>query len=262
MTETVSTFPDLIPCRVFSDMRATVAAAMPHLKWRYNGLGVLQAYLVEGELDELRVHVWHPSLEKPGIRFSGKIHDHRFDLRSTVLLGAIGHVEYRLTPSPSGAWETHAVVNARKAMADESVYKAGLFDGQVESTAEYFHARMVPYTFRERDVYLYPKGCFHESHVSDLCVTLVRKMNQEERKARILAPRDHEVVHAFAEPKPESEWRPFIERAVAEMLAADHRKPVSRRPSGPPQVQVRENSRSEVAAATDPRGGRGSVDAG
>lgn len=212
-----NTFVEQVPCHMFSDLRLTVAAAMPHLKWRYNGLGVLQAYLQEGAADELRVHVWHPSLEKPGIRHSGKIHDHRFDLRSTVLLGSIGHVEYELSSRVDGAWQTHDVVNARKAMSDETVYKGGMFDGQVDATGQYFAAQTTPWTFRERDVYTYPKGCFHESYVSGLAVTLVRKLHQEDRKARILAPRDCEVTHAFADPKPESEWVPLVELAVKQL---------------------------------------------
>jgi hypothetical protein len=253
-TETVSTFPDLIPCRVFADLRSTVAAAMPYLRWRYNGLGVLQAYLEEGDSEELRVHVWHPSLEKPGIRDSGKIHDHRFDLRSTVLLGSIGHVEYRLTPHPNGDWETHDVVNARKAMADETVYKAGLFDGQVDARGEFFLAKTTPFTFRERDVYLYPQGCFHESYVQDLCVTLVRKMNQQERKARILSPRGHAVTHAFADPMPEAQWRAFVELATAALREAGKpRQP--RRASMPPSIERRDSDRVRETGQP-PQGGQ------
>lgn len=234
-SETVVTFPDLIPSAVFADLRASVAAAMPHLKWRYNGLGVLQAYLFEGEFEEARVHVWHPSLEKPGIRFSGKIHDHRFDLRSTVLLGTIGHVEYKLTPHPQGHWETHDVVNARKAMLDGSPFKGGLYDGAVVRTGDTFNVKTMPWTFRERDVYLYPKGCFHESYTNELAVTLVRKTNQEERRARILAPRDHEVTHAFADPLPEAAWRPLIEQATSLLLA---RRLPSLRPTRHPSLSV------------------------
>lgn len=243
-SETISTFPDLIPCRVFADLRTTVAAAMPHLDWRHNGLGVLQAYLQEGETEELRVHVWHPSLERPGIRYSGKIHDHRFDLRSTVLLGSIGHIEYRLTPHPDGQWETHEVVNARKAMAD-----GGTFDGMVMTSGDYFNARTMPWTFRERDVYLYPKGCFHESYVNELAVTLVRKMNQEPRKARILAPRGHEVTHAFADVKPPSEWMHLVHEAAKRMIERSGSIPPARRASAPPMIQLRDSSRLETTTA-------------
>lgn len=250
-SETISTFPDLIPCRVFSDLRTSVAAAMPHLDWRHNGLGVLQAYLAEGESDELRVHVWHPSLERPGIRYSGKIHDHRFDLRSTVLLGSIGHIEYRLTPHPDGQWETHEVVNARKALAESST-----FDGMVSSSGDFFHARTMPWTFRERDVYLYPKSCFHESYVNELAVTLVRKMNQESRKARILSPRGHEVTHAFADAKPRSEWFHLIEEAARRMMERTGSIPPARRASMPPTVMMRESSRPNTTTERPKQGGQ------
>lgn len=241
----MTTFIEAVPRRVFADLRVSIARAMPHLSWRYNGLGVLQAYLSEGDADELRVHVWHPSLEKPGIKYSGKIHDHRFDLRSTVLLGSIGHVEYNLTPRVDGSWETHEVVNARKAMADSTVYKGGVFDGQVASTGDYFSANQVPFTFREGEIYIFPKGLFHESHVNGLCVTLVRKQNQEERKAKILAPRGREVTHAFAEPKPEAEWRPLIDLAASELLQRSAcAPPAGRRPLGEAIVALRATART------------------
>lgn len=47
-------------------LRAAVRAAFPSLSWRHHGIGVLQAYLVEDADPEVRVHVWHPSLVKPG----------------------------------------------------------------------------------------------------------------------------------------------------------------------------------------------------
>lgn len=213
----ITTFEYLQPSAL-SDLRTTVAVAIPHLDWRYNGLGVLQAYLREGATDELRVHVWHPDLEKPGIRYSGSIHDHRFDLRSTVLLGSIGHIEYALTANPDGQWESHEVVNARKAMSDGSVYKAGYFDGQVDSCSEFFDVMMNGLRFGAGQSYRYPKFQFHETRLDGLCVTLVRKSNQEERKARILSPRGYEVTHAFAEPLPETAWRGLLEVARSQLL--------------------------------------------
>lgn len=191
------------------ETRDAVAALLQNLKWRANGLGVLQAYIREGDTDELRVHIWHPSLEKPGIRYSGKIHDHRFDLTSTVLLGAIGHVEYSLTPDDNGAWQTWEVVNARKALSS-----TGTFDGLTTPDGNRYRASTRIHLFRAGVRYSYKKREFHETTIDGLCVTLVRKSNQENAKARILAPWGHEVTHAFADPPPESEWRWVVEHAA------------------------------------------------
>ena len=79
----------------------------PELRWRHHGIGLLQAYLVEGrpgaELalglsdTETRIHVWHPSLRLAGMDDSGLMHDHRFDLESRVLLGAMHDTEIHLS---------------------------------------------------------------------------------------------------------------------------------------------------------------------
>lgn len=47
-----------MPDYEWSPLCATVAGLLPHLDWRENGLGVLQAYLIEGLAREVRVHVW------------------------------------------------------------------------------------------------------------------------------------------------------------------------------------------------------------
>src|SRR4051812_39653073 len=72
--------------RNYSDM---LIALWPSLKWRHAGFGALQAYIREGDERELRVHIWHQSLIKDGIEESGLCHDHRFDMRSSVLVGRI-----------------------------------------------------------------------------------------------------------------------------------------------------------------------------
>ena len=58
------------------------------LRWRHHGLGMLQAELSES----LRVHVWHPSLVSPGMVWPRCVHDHRFDIGSVVVVGAVRDV--------------------------------------------------------------------------------------------------------------------------------------------------------------------------
>lgn len=92
-----------------------VLAIWPYLRWRHAGFGALQAYIREGDQRELRVHLWHPSLVKPGIKESGLCHDHRFFLRSNVLVGSILQTEFEVWEDIEGDWETYAVTHARKA---------------------------------------------------------------------------------------------------------------------------------------------------
>lgn len=81
----------------------SVTVEHPLLRWRHHKIGVLQAYVVEGKRYydmETRIHVWHPSLALAD-EDSGRMHDHRFDLRSYVLLGAIHDTEIKTIPAGS-----------------------------------------------------------------------------------------------------------------------------------------------------------------
>lgn len=163
--------------------------------WRLNGLGLLQAYVAEGPLKELRIHVWAPELAHEGIRESGNIHDHRFNMTSHVLVGAVQHnwVE-RVGVSVGQHYHTCDVVNARKAKET-----FGSFDSEVVQhdggTAAVFHNNRIV----AGQLYRFPKREFHESYSDQLTVTLVRKTSQDNDKpARIMWPTDKKLVHAFA----------------------------------------------------------------
>lgn len=192
------------------ETRRLVARLMPHLEWRHNGLGLLQAYVMEGEVEETRIHIWHPDLMKDGIKNSGQLHNHRFMLKSTVLHGYIEHVEYGLTPGATGFLQTYPVVNARKAMAAE-----GSFDGTVTEDPQRYHAALYHMFFKAGDGYVFKKRAYHATHVDGLCITMVSKGDQDDIPARILAPTGSNPVHAFADPMPRDEWQPYLASAIA-----------------------------------------------
>src|ERR1700677_2575457 len=98
-----------------SSMRKMALALLPHLKWRHHGIGVLQAYISEETEPEVRMHIWSPELLKPGITASGDVHDHRFDMVSHVLIGAVGHESFYSEESDTGDWEMSALTHARMA---------------------------------------------------------------------------------------------------------------------------------------------------
>jgi hypothetical protein len=87
---------------------------------------MLQAYVLEGGQQEVRVHVWHPALKLPGIDEAGLGHDHRFDMTSCVLIGQLTHVEILTSADPAGGWKVYEVVNARKALKETGT-RAGEF---------------------------------------------------------------------------------------------------------------------------------------
>lgn len=201
------------------EMCALVANALPNLQFRHHGIGVLQAYILENPSYELRVHIWHPSLETPGISESGNIHDHRFDLISCVLLGSITHVEYDVCRWDEGAYRMHSVVPARKAKV-----ASGSYHMPREIDADRYDIIGREMTIIEGQSYRFPAQRFHKSISSQLAVTLVAKTNiLQDVEARILSPIDKPCVHAFAQPLPESTWRPLIDEAHAALLAKDYK---------------------------------------
>ena len=200
--------------REYRALCGLVAAAIPHLCWRHNGLGLLQAYLHEGTTCEQRVHIWHKSLMRPGIEESGLLHDHRFDLVSHVLVGSLAQVEYKLKPAEYGYWQLHNVVPARKALA-----VSGTNDGLVSALPERHAAEKRAMVVSEGYSYSFPKFQFHGTHTqTEMVVTLVEKRAQEEAQARIMAPYGRPVVHAFADPYPEWVWLPVLEEARTALL--------------------------------------------
>lgn len=186
-------------------------ALWPQLKWRHAGFGALQAYIREGDTNELRVHIWHPSLIKDGIKESGLCHDHRFNMRSSVLAGRIIQTEFSLSPDPGGEWETLHVLHAREAMA-----RGGSFHHDPVPTGDYFHRTPILFEIGEGAGYTFDKFSFHETRAEDITVTLVEKSDQENVNARILAPRGKPVVHAFTETQSPAE---FADAAAAGLAA-------------------------------------------
>ena len=194
--------------RNYSDL---LIALWPQLVWRHAGFGALQAYIREGGERELRVHLWHPSLVKPGIEESGLCHDHRFDMRSSVLVGGIIQIEFRLEPDPKGYWQTNRVLHAREAMA-----RGGSFHHDPLPTGDRFRRYPLTFEFDAGTGYAFDKFAFHETHAKGVTVTLVEKTAQEDVNARILAPHDKPIVHAFTETQSPTEFAP----ALADGLAA------------------------------------------
>ncbi len=196
-----------------------VLQALPTLKWRHNGLGLLQAYVREGIERELRVHVWHKSLVHDGIGESGLIHDHRFNLTSHVLVGQIWQEELALRPADDGFWQTHTVVHAREVMA-----KHAINDGDVQPLPARYHDTPSGINIGEGWSYTFPKRVFHKMEFdSPIVVTVVQKDDQEDEPARILAPYGKPVVHAFANTLPPSAWVQPLALAEEALLRAFER---------------------------------------
>ncbi len=168
------------------------------LKWRHHGAGMIQAYLTP----RLRIHIWHPSLQLPGMEHSGAIHDHRFDLSSTVLLGSLVNREFRFKrPEHDCAFEgLYTCVGPNYDIYTVECATSGKTENpaKVSDTARPIFYKDIEIPEGQR--YYFPKLAFHQSMpVDEFVVTLVHKLNQEDFLARLLVPEGTTPVHAFKE---------------------------------------------------------------
>lgn len=182
--------------------RALVAALIPHLEWRHHGIGCLQAYVREDAEPEVRVHIWHPALVRPGIRESGDIHDHRFDLESTVLVGHLVEETYfeeerfdrEHCPEDMVLCDIWDVQNARAAGA------AAGFDGTCVRARESVRMYLRGLNHWRADQfshYKLPRGVFHKTVADELTITICT-LREKRGQARILTPAGVPPVHAFS----------------------------------------------------------------
>jgi hypothetical protein len=177
-------------------LRMLVLSQWDRLQWRHHGIGVLQAYLFEDCDPEVRLHVWHPRLTREGIMESGDCHDHRFNLRSTVLAGQINETFFGTeVPDPNGAWQLWQVQNARAAGHNKQCGIEPL-PGRYSFDVRQFH-------YIAGVTYAHPRGTFHRTWVEDLAITLCL-LGDKRGQARLLTPYGKEPVHAFGEPAPEA----------------------------------------------------------
>jgi hypothetical protein len=171
-------------------LRQLVAGLLPHLQWRWHGIGVLQAYAFESSTGrELRIHVWSPHLILPGILLSGNAHNHRFAMRSTVLTGAILHTEWQV--EPGSGFALYDFKHARAHQTREEQVELSRISGEVDVVKQ---AVIV----LSGEAYTFERGAFHASEpIGDVVVTLVEKTGQMEERARVIAPVGLPPVAAF-----------------------------------------------------------------
>lgn len=208
------------------DRLLVVRTSLDTLKWRHHGLGMLQ-----GEVDETtRVHIWSPELRTIPDEGYRDVHDHRFDLLSTILIGAITDVRYHVSAAFFGegvtdAWEIkHAKIQTvvdrprpdHGPLPDPSVPEVDAFHIGRANIVELSRA-----VFKRYERYEVPKRIWHTTRVSDFALTLVRRSNFDNRPARILG-QGHSAIIRYADDDPARKTHAdlvasMVDRAVREV---------------------------------------------
>lgn len=154
------------------------------LKPRFHaGVGFAQVYLPSGA----RLHVWHPAFPVEPEAF-GLRHNHRFDMDSTVLLGALVHTPFYLCPAKYGAFKRYTVLAAHHGVAEKP---------QPVIEQRYSIILDKPEVYRAGDSYFFAKRLYHQSQGFGVTVTLMEKSNQEDFRAEIIGAHDAEPKHGL-----------------------------------------------------------------
>ena len=168
------------------------------LEWRHHGLGMLQAELSEA----LRIHIWHPDLVDPKMAWPRCVHDHRFDLVSAVVVGAVIDVPCRVSegswwrgPKPPPPYSenvhVHEIAHAKVQFA-EGPHAAAAQPVIMKATLTSYESELHGAGTEYRLV----KRVFHTTRVEDLAITVVHRSNfdSEEWPARVLCAPDADVT--------------------------------------------------------------------
>lgn len=154
------------------------------LKPRYhNGIGFAQVYLDK----EVRLHVWRQEFPNIPEAF-GTRHNHRYDFISTVLVGAMTNITLDYRYNPTGYFRLYKIQPAHLGPADPILDETVAYDIVVSKI------EVVP----AGESYTFPKGVYHEGRSNGITATILKKLNQEDSWAGILAPADQEPEHGMA----------------------------------------------------------------
>lgn len=160
-----------------------------------------------------RFHVW-PALGIAAQKTRHPIHDHAFDMQSTVLLGSLTNVLYSHTlhDSRTEVWikgpDTYRIYTAKKIGPEETVLEPTYVAARLREISRI--------TYGPFETYEMSKSLLHDSVATGLTATVMRKLNQSgEYHPSVFVPIGVKPDNEFRrESLPEEElWR-HIEAAV------------------------------------------------
>lgn len=160
-----------------------------------------------------RLHVWPDGDDIPKQKVSTTIHDHRFDMHSTILTGLLTQRTYRvrMVPdrTPRGVFFTHEIHMAQYPTPHESILApTGI---KVEVFRDERKA------FSEGDEYTQRRYSFHDTDWMGLTATLMSKVGEDlDHEPRVLVPLGQEPDNSFVRAEcDEGLLWDYIERALS-----------------------------------------------
>ncbi len=176
--------------------------------WSVQGFGMLRLYIANVG----RLHIWDEALQYPGV---SKIHNHSWDLSSTVIVGQITNLRYRICDGPES---THPDKFPDNLYAKPHSGKRMITGYQCNDVQQ------LPVTYLEPgagecyypgDTYSQKATEVHNTFYTDGTVTLMARKEDENGQADIYWPLGTEWGTAKPRPATKAE----IIRSVAKALA-------------------------------------------
>lgn len=206
--EMILTFAEIKAAK-FTKNGTVEPGSFSQLPWRHHGLGMLQAELSHNT----RVHVWHYDLQAPWRDDPLRaVHDHRWDLTSFVVTGALTDVTYEVWPFEQNLWNAYRDAYPEQAESFDHSYmweivnakaQAGMDPGKVGERVMAVIAREIGRrAYRKGESYSLPRRVFHTTEPEPgVMVTLVGRTNFDDRPARVLGRTAHSGIQSDTDPE-------------------------------------------------------------
>lgn len=168
---------------------------------RLHGNGFIQLDL----FDNKRLHFWTDNMSAQSV--STQIHDHRFDLKSYILLGKLIHIHYRYSIAAFEGTYHFYIAKQRKDHDTELV--------RDDVRCSYYLQEMCRSEMSAGSIYTFPKKEFHETRAVGLTCTLIEKLDTERHYSpRVACYHEHMPDNKFTryDTDPELLWN-VIEQA-------------------------------------------------
>lgn len=161
-------------------------------QWSIQGFGMLRLYV----RDVARIHIWHSALRYPGVSM---IHNHSWDLVSTVVVGQIINTRFKETAGPckcyghrdcfhgpQGSYHTQRRITGYQTVEVGPIVKTYLRSGD-------------PEYYGPGDTYAQKAHVIHQTGAQDGTVTVMERKEDTEGQADIYWP--HGTEWGTAKPR-------------------------------------------------------------
>jgi hypothetical protein len=178
-------------------LRLAVIQILDHAldyEWSVQGFGMLRLYIRKIG----RLHIWDDHLRYPNVSM---IHNHSWDLRSTVVCGALANARYSRDDVIGRPYKTHRMITGYNCVTVSPVVDVRLLDHPIER-------------YQPGDDYAQRAHEIHETLAKNGTVTIMQRNEDDNGQADIFWPADCTWGTAKPRAATQAEIQSTVERAL------------------------------------------------